>query len=84
MVIEAHSGAWSPNARRVLDWIAAGQAAVSGQSKEMASLNIAQRLSIALQRENARAVLKRAAAPCFSPLPSGWASFDDQVDEDGN
>ena len=81
MVVEAHSGAWSPNARRVLDWLAAGQSAIRGQHKDMTSLIIAQRLSVALHRENARAIMKRGVETAVAPAPSGWASFDDNVDE---
>ena len=62
MVVEAHSGAWSPTARRVLDYLAKGIAAANGEAVEVASLRLAQRISIALHRANARAILKRAAS----------------------
>ena len=81
MILEAHSGAWSPTARKVLDWLACGQSAAKGVPKEAVSLIIAQRLSIALHRENARAILKRTSSPVTAPTPSGWASSDDSVDE---
>ena len=81
MVMEAHSGAWSPVARKVLDWVADGVAATKIQPKEIASLIIAQRMSIAFHRENARAILKRAVAPAAPTAPSGWANFDDSIDE---
>ena len=59
MVVESHSGGWSKNARRVLDHIAKHIASAWNMEEEVASLRIAQRLSVTLQRENARAVLRR-------------------------
>ena len=61
MVLEAHAGGWGKEARQVLDGLAKAIAATQPNSAESASLRIAQRLSITLQRENARAVLKRLA-----------------------
>ena len=81
MVLETHSGAWSPAARRMLDWLASSQSATKGVSKEAASFIIAQRLSVSLHRENARAILKRAAAPLSTPEPNGWAMYTEEVDE---
>ena len=82
MVIEAHSGAWSLTARNVFAKIAAGQALQSSTQSETASLMIAQRLSIALHRENARASMKRMAAPVDEVIYnwSGWASHTDNLD----
>ena len=59
MVIEAHAGGWGKEARQVLDAVAEAIATVHPNSSQSSSLQIAQRLSISLQRENARAVLKR-------------------------
>ena len=55
MVLESHSGAWSPKARAMLDWLAREQAATIHQSPEAVSLRMVQRLSWTLQRENVRA-----------------------------
>ena len=75
MVLEAHAGAWSLAARRVLETVARGQAATWNEKHEAASLLIAQRLSAALHRENARAVMKRIAK-CFEDVPrSSWEGF---------
>ena len=63
MVVESHSGAWSSNARQVFSKIAAAQSSVTNVSSDIISLAIAQRLSIALHRENARAIVKRMVAP---------------------
>ena len=59
MVIEAHSGAWSRSARQVLDYIARNIACRTGESVDLCNLRLAQRLSISLHRDNARAILKR-------------------------
>ena len=59
MVIEAHSGGWGRTARQVLDSIAKQVSASWNDLPEAASLALAQRLSITLHRENARAVLRR-------------------------
>ena len=81
MVMEAHSGAWAPAARKVLDRVARGQATSNGSSSGAASLLIAQRLSIALHRENARAIIKRMGRPVAEPISgSGWAHYDDSLD----
>jgi hypothetical protein len=67
MIVEAHSGGWSKAARKVLDEIAKRAATVWNDKPEIASLAIAQRLSVTLHRENARAVMRRRGeAP---PLP---------------
>lgn len=72
MVMEAHGGSWSPTARHILEEVAKGQAAASNGDPGSFSLKIAQRLSVTLHRENARAVLRRA--PTVSPpsFSSGW------------
>jgi hypothetical protein len=73
MVMEAHAGAWCPAARRVIDLVSRSLAASGNEQGEVVSLRIAQRLSIALHRENARAVLRRAPATPQVHPPSGWA-----------
>ena len=45
--------------RQVVDSVAKQTAAVTGAPPEFCSLLIAQRISITLQRENARAILRR-------------------------
>ena len=59
MVIEAHGGGWSKSARKVLDSMTKNISATWNEGTETTSLRIAQRLSTTLQRENARAVLRR-------------------------
>jgi hypothetical protein len=59
MVMEAHGGGWGAEARAVIGSIAKCVAAARSCEPASASLEIAQRISIALHRENARAILKR-------------------------
>ena len=59
MVLEAHGGGMGKQFRKVVDSIAEQTAAVTGLRSEFCSLLLAQRISISLQRENARAVLRR-------------------------
>ena len=59
MVMEAHGGGWGAGARAVIGKIASCVAAARSIDPAAASLEIAQRISVALHRENARAILKR-------------------------
>ena len=59
LVSEAHSGAWGNPAKTVINFIAQHTSAIHSESKDAASLMIAERLSSTLHRENARAILKR-------------------------
>ena len=72
MILEAHGGGWSLSARRVLTRVAKGIAAVWREGDEAASLRIAQRISVSLHRENARAVLKRVARTLPESMDTGW------------
>jgi hypothetical protein len=74
MVLEAHAGGWSPTARRILDWIALQAAAAQHESPTICTLKVAQRTSCTLQRENARAILKRVVRGDTAQQPSGWAA----------
>ena len=65
---------WSLLARSVLDWLAKAQSAAWREGQEPASLRIAQRISCTLQRENARAVLRRLVPPTTPPVISGWGA----------
>ena len=73
VVFEAHAGGWSPIARATFDRLAKAQAASQNEDPSTVSLRIAQRISCALQRENARAILQRwVGIPDTSHLPGGW------------
>ena len=63
MVIEAHGGGLGSEFRQILDSIAKQTAAVSGLRTDFHSLLIAQRISVTLQKENARAILRRCTEP---------------------
>ena len=76
MVIEGHGGGWGGSFRGMVDWIAQTASAVHSEAKSAISLRIAQRVSASLQRENARAILRRAPDICSAePLPvwTDWA-----------
>ena len=54
--------------RQIIDAIAQQAAAVSGSRPDVLSLLIAQRISISLQRETARAILRRRVEHDFSSV----------------
>ena len=62
MVVEAHSGAWGPNATKV--WLRLGKAIslMSGESVALEALRARQNLGLILHRETARAILRRSLA----------------------
>ena len=66
-VFESRSGGWSEGASTVLELIAKHASAVTGEDLDLTTRNIAQRISTTLQRENARAVLRRLAEPEVEP-----------------
>ena len=78
MIIESHAGSWSPTARQVWARLAKLQSATWNEDGDASSVRIAQRLSFALHRENARAVLRRAPPPLVpADRTSGWDEHDD-------
>ena len=79
--MEAHAGAWSPNARKIFGRIASLVSAVWNEHAETASLRIAQRMSVTLHRENARAVLKRAVFQSTRDSDNGWHEADDALED---
>jgi hypothetical protein len=72
LIVEAHGGGWSPALRRVVDWIAKSAQATGHEKAAAVSLKIAQRISCSLQKENARAVLRRQVQPEGAPPTSAW------------
>ncbi len=76
-IAEAHSGAWSPLARKQFDFITQRIASMSRTLPEVESLKFAQRISITLHRENARAILRRMAQAPEVVLSSGWEEWSD-------
>ena len=79
VVFEAHSGAWSPAARKLFDFITQKAASTSSSytPPEVQSLRFAQRLSITLQRENARAIAQRTAELPEAARSSDWDLWED-------
>ena len=72
-VVEAHAGGISPLARRALDTLSNDIAAATHSMPAAVSLKIAQRISCSLQRESARAIIRRQ--PCGGTavaVPAGW------------
>ena len=60
LVMEAHSGAWGPTATKVLLRLGKSVSVVSGESTALEALRARQNLGLVLQRETARAVLRRS------------------------
>ena len=72
-VVEAHAGGLSPLARRTVDGFAKDIATACHLEPSAVSLRIAQRISTSLQRESARAILRRQAGGTRSATThSGW------------
>jgi len=65
MVVDGHSGAWGPTATAVLKRLAKCRAPAAATELQQAAEaeRLRQALSIALHRENARAILRRCAEP---------------------
>ena len=80
LVMEAHAGAWSSAARRILDWISHQTAASTGESPASVSLRTAQRISSTLHRESARAVLTRLGEPMAGNEGLGHSAWEQQAD----
>jgi len=65
LVVEATGGRWGPQARKVWSELAKATALASGElmTENLCGVHLQQRLGLALQKENARALLRR-----FSPI----------------
>ena len=61
-----------PKPDTTLDTLAKSQASAWSEGQEPPSLRIAQRISCSLQRENARAVLRRMVPSEAGPAAGGW------------
>ena len=76
-VVEAHDGGLAICARRIVAFIAKTGAARNGEEVEVEAAGLSRRISVYLQRENARAVLRRLwpagdSAPAADP--GAWAA----------
>lgn len=77
IVVESHGGGWGLEARRAFAILAKRAADASGEDAAALADQHAQRLSVSLQRENARAVLRRlqpAAAASAARLAAATAA----------
>ena len=59
MIIEAHSGGWGPAATKVWSRLSRAISLVSGEPAAVEALRLKQNLGLTLQRETARAILRR-------------------------
>jgi hypothetical protein len=80
IVFEAHAGGWSLAARQIIGSIAKHQEVAGRWFREGASLIIAQRVSMTLQRECARAVLRRLAPP--EDMQDDGGSYSSRAEEE--
>ena len=88
LIIEAHGGGWGAHLREVTAFLASRQKAAGDWCKETANVRMAQRISTALQRENARAVLRRicrevSSAPFEEEADLDWAYASEAVGPSG-
>jgi len=67
LVAEAASGGWAPAAMQTWRQLAHCVAARSGEQPTVELEKLLQTLAVSLQRENARAVLRRAGGPDARP-----------------
>ena len=90
MVLEAHGGSWGPAAKEVLKTIAREYANQTGVTLSQAVSELTQRISTTLERENARAILRRLASSeerRSSINADAWRDdslFDDVAPDDGS
>ena len=73
IVMDSGGCAWIPTARWILDAVAKASSSTWNLVGDSSSIRFAQRLSTALHRENARAILRRSSAAVDVTGPSGWA-----------
>ena len=76
-VVEAHGGGLGCSGKRLCGFLASSAAVEQGQEVQESAGKLHRRLSVALQRETARAVLRRlhpSADARASACPQGWMS----------
>ena len=79
IVFEAHGGGWGAQTRKTLGFIGHQLMAAGDWCPEGPPLRLAQRVSCSLQRETARAILRRLALP--ADLDSGVLPYELDADE---
>ena len=65
-IVEAVGGGLGPAAHKVLAELAKNKAQASGESDDSAAMHIRQNLNFLLHRDNAIAILRRAANPAMA------------------
>ena len=83
LICEAHGGGWSPWLRKKPEEVSRAQWTDGTDGGATNSLRMAQRISVSLQGENARAVLRRLAVPEAPELRQFWEDYerDDPMEE---
>ena len=61
LVIEAHGGGWGSQLRHAVNFLATQQRAAGDWCRQGTATRMAQRISTSLQKENARAILRRSS-----------------------
>ena len=82
-VIEAHGGGISPKGRRLLGDLAKESAASQHLEPAQVALRMAQRISCSLQRESARAILRRLHCEPIPVTDGGWDAVPMEDREQG-
>ena len=75
LIIEAHGGGLSADFRRVIDSLARRESSITPASFESPSLRLAQRITLRLHAENARATLCRLGAKRSAESSLGEAAW---------
>ena len=84
IVIEAHGGSWGPTAKEAFKALCKEHANSIGVTTSTACSDFAQRMSITLERENARAILRRLCTGGLHEVSCNSAAwFDDPIGDDG-
>ena len=71
MVVEA-AGGWAPAARKVWTDLASLMAAATGESVHCTIVRVLQGVGLVVQKENARAILRRGAGSLEDAFGSGF------------
>jgi len=77
MIVESVGGSWGPQAHKVWASLAKSMAQATGEQEDVMANRIFQNLGLILQRENARAIIRRsvATAAIDRPILSAFAAI---------
>ena len=83
MVVEAHGGTWGATAKEAFKALCKEHANHNGVNLSLSCSDFAQRMSITLERENARAILRRMTPGGSDDAGCNAAAWvDDPMDQD--